>query len=46
MQRFQIAFPCDLVEQPHILDGDHGLVGEGLQQLRPDALKTGRGSCG
>ena len=21
------------VEQPHILDGDHGLVGEGLQQL-------------
>ena len=22
-----------LVEQPHILDGDHGLVGEGLQQL-------------
>ena len=22
-----------LVEQPHVLDGDHGLVGEGLQQL-------------
>ena len=22
-----------LVEQPRILDGDHGLVGEGLQQL-------------
>ena len=23
----------NFVEQPHILDGDHGLVGEGLQQL-------------
>ena len=22
-----------LVEQPHILDGDHGLVGEGLDEL-------------
>ena len=22
-----------LVEQPHVLDRDHGLVGEGLQQL-------------
>ena len=22
-----------LVEQPRVLDGDHGLVGEGLQQL-------------
>ena len=23
----------DLIEQPDIFDGDHGLVGEGLQQL-------------
>jgi hypothetical protein len=21
-----------LLEQPHVLDGDHGLVGEGLEQ--------------
>ena len=35
---------CGLVEQPHVLDGDHGLVGEGLQQLDVDALKTGRAS--
>ena len=25
-------FPC-VVEEPHILDGDHRLVGEGLEQL-------------
>ena len=24
---------CELGEQPHVLDGDDGLVGEGLQQL-------------
>ena len=23
----------NLVEQPHVLDRDHGLIGEGLQQL-------------
>ena len=27
-----LASAC-LVEQPHIFDGDYGLVGEGLQQL-------------
>ena len=26
------ATSSQLVEQPHVLDGDHGLVGEGLQQ--------------
>ena len=33
-----------LLEQPHILDGDHRLVGEGLQQLD---LARGKipGSC-
>ena len=37
-----------LVEQPHVLDGDHRLVGEGLQQLdlllgeRPDLLPRER----
>ena len=31
-----------LVEQPRILDGDHGLVGEGLQQLDVMRVKTGR----
>ena len=25
-----------LVEQPDVLDGDHGLVSEGLKQLRRD----------
>src|ERR1700730_1576168 len=27
------ALVLDFVEQPHVLDGDHGLVGEGLDQL-------------
>jgi hypothetical protein len=26
-------FSCSSVEQPHVLDGNDGLVGEGLQQL-------------
>ena len=30
----QVAIPClELPEQPHVFDGDHGLVGEGLYQL-------------
>ena len=31
----------ELVEQPHVLDGDHGLVGEGFQQLD---LRRGEGA--
>ena len=30
--QFRIAL-LDLFEQPHVLDGDHRLVGEGLHQL-------------
>ena len=29
--QFCVAF-LQFFEQPHVLDGDHGLVGEGLQQ--------------
>src|SRR5262249_5239104 len=31
----------ELPEQPHVLDGDHGLVGEGLQELN---LLVGKGT--
>ena len=38
-----------LLEQPHVLDGDHGLVGEGLEERdllsslkRPDSLRATR----
>ena len=31
-----------LVEQPRVLDGDHGLVGEGLQQLNVMGRQTRR----
>ena len=37
LQRF-----ARLVEQPRILDGDHGLIGEGLQQLDMVAARTRR----
>jgi hypothetical protein len=35
LQRFTqvLRARLNLLEQPHILDGDHGLVGEGLEQL-------------
>ena len=33
------------VEQPHVLDGDHRLVGEGLQQRPPGAGAKGPGSA-
>ena len=36
LQRF-----LEFLEQPHILDGDHGLVGEGFQQLD---LRRGEGA--
>ena len=30
----KLAGPCfQFLEQPHVLDGDHGLVGEGFEQL-------------
>ena len=40
---FQIArSPLHLLEQPRILDGDHGLIGEGLDQI-DDALRVDSG---
>ena len=32
---------CELLEQPHVLDGDHGLVGEGFEQFD---LRRGEGA--
>ena len=36
LQRF-----LEFLEQPHVLDGDHGLVGEGFEQLD---LRRGEGA--
>ena len=36
LQRF-----LELLEQPHILDGDHGLIGEGFKKLD---LRRGEGA--
>ena len=33
--------PVEFLEQPHVLDGDHGLVGEGFEQLD---LRRGEGA--
>ena len=35
------ALVLDLVEQPHVLDGDHGLVGEGLAAARSACRENG-----
>ena len=32
LAQFRVAL-LDLFEQPHVLDGDHGLIGEGFEQL-------------
>jgi hypothetical protein len=37
------ALVLDFIEQPHVLDGDHSLVGEGLDQL--DLLVGERSYC-
>jgi hypothetical protein len=40
------ALVLNLVEQPHVLDRDHGLVGEGLHKFNLFVGKgTGGGSC-
>ena len=31
LAQFRVAL-LELLKQPHVLDGDHGLVGEGLEQ--------------